>query len=148
MRRNERREADRVPVGIYLNQVVGSELHRCFTSDISPTGLYMERVCTPLARTSNVVQLELALPGIGDSLWAKAEIVYDCFDALFHGSAVRFTAMAGAHRRLLEAWLHEIARTVPVEASLRGILATVSGHGAADPGGPALFRPPPSPIAV
>ena len=116
MRRNERREADRVPVGIYLNQVVGSDLHRCFATDISPTGLYMERTCTPMERRSNFVQVEIPLPGIGDTLWAKAEVVYDCFDALFHGTAIRFAAMAGMHRRLLEAWLHETGRTLHVDA--------------------------------
>ena len=119
MRRNERRDADRVPIGIYLNQVIGEEAHRCFTTDISPTGLYMERVCTPLERKNGVVQLEIPLPGISDSLWAKAEIVYDCFDALFHGTAVRFVAMAGLHRRILEAWLHEMGHSLHVESPVR-----------------------------
>jgi hypothetical protein len=135
MRRNERRDADRIPVGIYLSQIVGDEAHRSFTTDISPTGLYMERICTPLERKTGVVQLEIPLPGISDSLWAKAEIVYDCFDALFHGTAVRFVAMAGLHRRLLEGWLHEMGRGSHQDSGVRV-------------GGVSIFRPAPLRVAV
>lgn len=106
----ERRQTDRLPVSLYLQQIIDDEPFRCFTSNLSPTGLYMERICSPLDRRSSVVQIELPLPGTSDSLWAKAEIVYDCFDALFHGTAVRFTAMARQHRRILEGWLDEVSR--------------------------------------
>jgi hypothetical protein len=107
---DNRRRAERTPVGFYVDQIICDDPHRCFTTDLSPTGLYMERLAQPLRRSSNVVQLEIPLPRTADSVWAKAEIVYDRFDALFHGTAVHFTGMANAHRRLLRAWLHEVAR--------------------------------------
>jgi hypothetical protein len=97
-------------VGFYVDQIICDDPHRCFTTDLSPIGLYMERLAAHLRRSSNVVQLEIPLPRTGDSVWAKAEVVYDRFDTLFHGTAVRFTGMANAHRRLLRAWLHEVGR--------------------------------------
>lgn len=100
----ERRAAPRVPVGVYLHQVVDGESHRCFASDVSSTGLYMEQPMRPFARQSNQIQLEIPLDE-GDPVWIGAEVVYDCFDALFHGTAVRFTAMTQRDRSRLEGWI-------------------------------------------
>lgn len=107
---DNRRCSERIPVGFYVDQIISDDPHRCFTTDLSPVGLYMERLAEPLRRSSNVVQLEIPLPHTGDTLWAKAEVIYDRFDALFHGTAVRFTGMARPHRRLLRDWLRQ-ART-------------------------------------
>lgn len=105
-----RRRSERLPVGFYVDQIVGEDPHRCFTTDLSAIGLYMERLVEPLQRSSSVVQLEIPLPQTGDSIWAKGEVIYDRFDALFHGTAVRFTGMARFHQRLLRAWLRETER--------------------------------------
>jgi hypothetical protein len=104
---SNRRHSDRLPVGFYVDQIVHDDQHRCFTTDLSAIGLYMERLAAPLDRRSNVVQVEIPLPNTGDAIWAKCEVVYDRFDALFHGTAVRFTGMARAHQRLLREWLRE-----------------------------------------
>jgi hypothetical protein len=105
-----RRLSERVPVGFYVEQIISDDPQRCFTTDLSTVGLYMERLAQPLERSSNVVQLEIPLPKTNDSIWAKGEVIYDRFDALFHGTAVRFTGMARSHRRLLGEWLREAAR--------------------------------------
>ena len=124
MTRNRRR-SERLPVGFYVEQLVGDDAHRCFTTDLSAIGLYMERLAEPLRRGSTSVQLEIPLPNTSDAIWAKAEVVYDRFDALFHGTAVRFTGMARAHQRLLREWLRDIghgerARTLhPFRAHVR-----------------------------
>ena len=102
-----RRLSERVPVGFYVEQIVSEAPHRCFTTDLSTVGLYMERLAEPLQRSSNVIQLEIPLPNTSESIWAKAEVIYDRFDALFHGTAVRFTGMARSHRRLLGEWLRQ-----------------------------------------
>jgi hypothetical protein len=102
-----RRRSERLPVGFYVDQIVGEDPHRCFTTDLSAIGLYMERLVEPLQRSSSLVQLEIPLPQTGDAIWAKGEVIYDRFDALFHGTAVRFTGMARFHQRLLRDWLHE-----------------------------------------
>jgi len=105
-----RRRSERLPVGFYVDQIVGEDPHRCFTTDLSAIGLYMERLVEPLQRSSSLVQLEIPLPQTGDSIWAKGEVIYDRFDALFHGTAVRFTGMARFHQRLLREWLRETSR--------------------------------------
>jgi PilZ domain len=102
-----RRRSERLPVGFYVEQIVGDDPHRCFTSDLSSIGLYMERPFEPLERRCSVVQLEIPLPNTSDSIWAKGEVVYDRFDTLFHGTAVRFTGMARFHQRMLREWLRE-----------------------------------------
>jgi hypothetical protein len=70
----------------------------------------MERLAEPLERSSSLVQLEILLPATNDSIWAKAEVIYDRFDSLFHGTAVRFTGMARTHQRWLREWLRETSR--------------------------------------
>lgn len=103
---SNRRHAQRLPVGFYIEQIIEDESHRSFLSDLSASGLYMERPFELLSRRSSVVQVELPLPG-DETLWAKCEVVYDRFDSLFHGTAVRFTAMARKHQRMLREWLRE-----------------------------------------
>jgi hypothetical protein len=115
MMRNRRRSA-RLPVGFYVDQIVGDDPHRCFTTDLSAIGLYMERRVEPLRRSSKIVQLEIPLPQTSDSIWAKGEVIYDRFDALFHGTAVRLTGMARAHQRMLREWLRESARRDRISA--------------------------------
>jgi hypothetical protein len=107
---SNRRRSERIPVGFYVDQIVSEDPHRCFTTDLSAIGLYMERLAAPLERGSSVVQLEIPLPSTSDSIWAKGEVIYDRFDALFHGTAVRFTGMARQHQRLLREWLRETTR--------------------------------------
>jgi hypothetical protein len=102
----ERRRAPRIPVSVYLEQHVEGQSHRCFTSDLSLTGLYMERPIGSFVRHSARVQLEIPLPdGESEPVWASGEVVYDCFNALFHGTAVRFEAMGDRDRRRLSAFL-------------------------------------------
>jgi hypothetical protein len=109
----ERREAPRIPVSVYLEQYVEGQSHRCFTANLSKLGLYMERPADSFLRHSNHVQLEIPLPdGEEEPLWASAEIVYDCFDALFHGTAVRFVEMSQRDRNRLSGWLSREAERI------------------------------------
>jgi len=101
----ERRKSRRVSLDSVIEQIVDDSPHRCRATNLSDTGLYMERPVAMLARRSNVVQIELPLPGTTDTVWAKAEVVYDCFDDALHGTAVRFLEMAGADRARLERWV-------------------------------------------
>ena len=110
MQRNRRR-SQRHPVGFYVDQFINDEPFRCFTTDLSSIGLYMERPVQPINRASKFIQLEIALPHSSDSIWAVGEVIYDRLDSLFHGTAVCFQAMAQAHRRFLCEWLHESQRS-------------------------------------
>jgi hypothetical protein len=102
---NDRRTAPRIPVAVYLSQHVEGDTHRCFVTDISSGGLYMERPIGSFVRRSARVQLEIPLPDQPEPIWAAGEIVYDCFDALFHGTAVRFTNMSAQDQARLGAFL-------------------------------------------
>jgi hypothetical protein len=105
-----RRRSERLPVGFYVDQYVNDDPHRCFTTDLSALGLYVERLVEPLSRKCGVVQLEISLPDTSDSIWAKGEVVYDRFDSLFHGTAIHFTGMARMHQRLIRDWLRDKKR--------------------------------------
>jgi hypothetical protein len=107
----DRRRQSRLPVAFYAQELVDDEPFRCFTTNLSAGGIYLERVLSPMERRSRTVQIEVPLPGTNDALWARGEVVYDRFDTIFHGMAIRFTAMARAHRRLLRTWLHDIGPT-------------------------------------
>lgn len=104
---DERRRSERFPVGFYFHQIINEKLHRCFTTDLSAIGLYGEQPVAPFERNSNAVQVELPLPNTSDSIWAKAEVVYDRFGSIFHGSGIRFVAMARQHQRMLREWLRD-----------------------------------------
>ena len=108
---SNRRLAERIPVGFYVHQVVDGRPQRCFTADLSALGIYMEKPVEPMDRGSNVVQLEIPLPDGAETLWAKGEIVYDSFDPLFHGTAIRFTGMARRHQRILRDWLRQAKKS-------------------------------------
>ena len=110
MPRNRRR-CERHAVGFYVDQFVNDEPFRCFTTDLSSIGLYMERPVQPINRSSKFVQLEIKLPRSSDSIWALGEVIYDRLDSLFHGTAVCFTAMAHRQRRFLCEWLRDTERT-------------------------------------
>lgn len=66
----------------------------------------MERPIASFVRHSSAIQIEIPLPdGQPDPVWAQAEVVYDCFDALFHGTAVRFTELDSRAQARLDAFL-------------------------------------------
>ena len=105
-----RRRSQRTPVGFYVDQIIDDAPYRCFMTDMSAIGIYVERLAEPLQRSSNLVQLEIGLPDGSDSIWASGEVVYDRFDALFHGTAIEFRGMARKHQRMIREWLRESQR--------------------------------------
>jgi hypothetical protein len=114
MPRNRRR-CERHAVGFYVDQFVNDEPYRCFTTDLSSIGLYMERPVQAINRSSKFVQLEIKLPRSSDTIWALGEVIYDRLDSVFHGTAVCFTAMAHRQRRFLCEWLRETERPAKFE---------------------------------
>ncbi len=109
----ERRDVERVPISLFLDEYVDDKPHRALTTNLSSTGLYMHRVATRGARHRHdrYVQLELALPGTGDTIWARGQIRYDELGLdLVHGTGVELVQMARGHRRLLGDYLYEQRR--------------------------------------
>lgn len=107
----DRRRSERHTVGFYVDQLIDNEPLRCFTTDLSSIGLYMERPVQAINRSSRYIQLEIKLPRCTDSIWATGEVIYDRLDSHFHGTAVRFDVMAEGHRRMLSNWLSDTDRT-------------------------------------
>jgi hypothetical protein len=95
----ERRRAHRVPISVQLKQHIEGQSLDCHLSDLSTSGLYMERPIASFVRSSSAIELEIPLPdGEDEPVWARAEIVYDCFDGAYHGTAVRFAGMSERDR--------------------------------------------------
>ncbi|HEY2744833.1 MAG TPA: PilZ domain-containing protein [Polyangia bacterium] len=113
---SERRDLERVPLEIFLDEYVDDRPHRAITTNLSATGLYMHRVATRASRLfrrgSRHVQLELTLPGTRDSIWARGEIRYDELGMdLVHGTGVELVDMARGHQRLICDYLYEQKKT-------------------------------------
>ena len=54
------------------------------------------------------MQLEFALPGTRDTIWARGEIRYDELGMdLVHGTGVELVDMARGHQRLIRDYLYE-----------------------------------------
>jgi hypothetical protein len=111
----ERRDLERVPLEIFLDEYVDDRPHRALTTNLSATGLYMNRVTTKaprqFGRQSRHVQLEFTLPGTSDSIWARGEIRYDELSLDFvHGTGVELVDVARGHQRLLEDYLYDYKR--------------------------------------
>ncbi len=119
---SERRERERVPLGLLLDEYVDERRHRAMALNVSPTGLYLDRIFgaglqrLQLGRDDRTVQLEFTLPETNESIWALAEICYDNVGelrdrlAVVHGTGVRFTAMAEKHQRLIYDFVFEQRR--------------------------------------
>ena len=110
MTSHDRRLGFRVPLEMFMNEYVQDRAHRALTVNISETGIYLNKVITPLSRNTRVVGLEFELPGTGEVVWARGEICYDALDDYFHGQGVRFTGMPKLHARILRDYCIEKRR--------------------------------------
>jgi hypothetical protein len=106
----ERRQGYRIPLQMFLNEYVADRPHRCLTVNISETGLYVHKLLQPLRRNGSVVGLEIELPDVNETIWARGEVCYDTFDDYFHGSGIRITGIPRLHQRLLRDYITEKRR--------------------------------------
>ena len=115
MRVNDRRQEKRVEVGLFVREIVGDASYSSFVMNLSPGGILLERPPGIVDNDHAAVQLEIRLPdGQGrpdsDPVWGLAHVVHNDMvsDIVLGGvrrSALRFSAMADAHRQRLERWL-------------------------------------------
>jgi len=110
----------RIYLQMFMDEHVGNKSHRCMAVNLSPGGLYLNRLISPMLRQSPVVGLEFELPQTSEVVWARGEICYDSMDRYFHGTGVRFTGMAHKHQRLVRDYVYDQR-----EQQLRKLLATV-----------------------
>ena len=119
---NDRRGLDRVPIKLACDEYVGEKMHRALTANLSPTGMYVDRVFgaglekLQLGREDRQVQLEFTLPASNESIWALGEVCHDEVGmmrgqrASVHGTGVRFTAIARKHARMIEDFVFDARR--------------------------------------
>lgn len=106
----DRRVNPRVEVELPTTQYVDNTPVQSQVSNLSAEGMHTRRVVGPISRSSRLLQVEIKLPGLGEPLWAKGEVVYDAIGPRFHETGIRFVAMAPGHRGLLRSWLDSAAQ--------------------------------------
>lgn len=118
----DRRTGFRVPLEIFLNQYVRDRLVRGLTTNVSPSGLFLQTARPLRSRlpAAPAIGLEFELPGTGEVIWARGEVCYEDADAYAVGTGIRFTGMASIHERLLREYCVE-ARHRHLSSLLQGI---------------------------
>jgi hypothetical protein len=118
----DRRLGFRIPLEMFLTQFAHDRPNRGLTVNISETGLYVNKVLTPILRQARVVGLEFELPGTNEVIWARGEVCHDTLDDYFHGQGIRFSGMARFHKKLIRDYCVERRR-----ARLSDLLARIRG---------------------
>ncbi len=115
-----RRLGTRVPLQMFLNEYVADRAYRSLSANLSPTGILINRLTTPMTHKSPIIGLEFQLPGTSDTIWAKGEMRYKAFGQHFSGTGVEFTGIAQGHLRLIKEYC-----AVQRSQQLRKILAKI-----------------------
>lgn len=125
----ERRRETRMPLQIFLNEYVDDRPQRCMSLNLSPNGLYLNRLSLAKERRptrlrypqpDKLVGLEFELPDTSEVIWAAGRVRYGAQDAYFHGTGVTFDSMAEFHRRIVRDYVLEFR-----ERRLRELLGRV-----------------------
>jgi hypothetical protein len=106
-RSDDRRSDSRIRTEMFLNQYVKEQPYRALATNLSPTGLFLQKLAVPIARHNSSVGLEFELPGTGEIIWARAESRFDSVASDFHLTGLRFTAMAQKHQRLIRDFVRD-----------------------------------------
>lgn len=104
----DRRFDTRIPFETYLTAYVEDKPTRGFTVNISETGLYLQTLPKTTAPGDTILGLELALPGVPETIWAAGKLCYGTEDDYFQGRGVRFFAMADRHARLVRQFCYRL----------------------------------------
>lgn len=99
----DRRLGPRVDFPLFIDQYVGERRFRALATDLSETGLFVHQVRSRRSRRSSgsVCGLEIALPGTGETIWARGQVRRRVRGDQVIGAGIALTGMARAHARLL-----------------------------------------------
>ena len=103
----ERRFDPRVRVEMFLTEYVRDKPYRALATNLSSSGLLMQKLLEPHIPLSRVVSVEFEIPGTGEVVWARADLRFDEVDDDFQVSGLTFTGMASKHERLLREFVLE-----------------------------------------
>jgi c-di-GMP-binding flagellar brake protein YcgR len=106
----DRRLGYRIQLPLMLTSYVRDRPMRVLCSDLSDSGIGLSAVAAMAPRPGTIVGLELALPGVGDDLWAAGQVCHRVEGDLASGLGIRFTAMARVHARMLRDFCIESRR--------------------------------------
>lgn len=115
-----RRLGNRIPLQMFLNEYVADRAYRSLSMNLSPSGILINRLVTPMTHRSPVIGLEFQLPGTSDTVWAKGEMRFNSLGQHFSGTGVEFTGIAQGHLRLIKEYC-----AAQRAKQLRKILATI-----------------------
>jgi hypothetical protein len=110
----DRRYDKRVPLEMYLTTYVQDRPTRGFTANLSESGLYLNTLAGARLPPRTSFGLELALPGVTETIWAAGQLCYDALDDYFQGNGIRFVRMANRHLHLLHDFLVRIRQPAPL----------------------------------
>jgi hypothetical protein len=104
---SDRRGDARIRTEMFLNQYVREQPYRALATNVSTSGLFLQKLAMPYMRHAPSVGLEFELPGTGEIIWAGAECRFDAVGSDFHLTGLRFTAMARKHERLIRDYVRD-----------------------------------------
>lgn len=120
MTRRDRRLGYRIPFQTLLSSYIRDRPVRALAADLSDSGIRLHTTSALAPPPGTTVLLELALPGVDDTLWCQGEVCYREADELAGCLGVRFVTMARLHARMLRDYCVEHRR-----AHLGGLLARI-----------------------
>ena len=104
---DNRRLSPRLRLQLSLNEYVADHACPATARDVSETGLAIQKALAPALMSSELVTLELELPGTNETIWASAQPRFDARQRDLLVSGLRFVSMARKHERLIRDYLRE-----------------------------------------
>lgn len=111
---SDRRQEVRLPVEICVQQFLAGDAYLGLTRDLSERGLYIAapRLLGNAVWFGAPLQLEFALPGTGETIWARGQVCHEDLEGPIdeRGLGVRLIDMAEKHARSLRDYVESVRR--------------------------------------
>ncbi|HLK90164.1 MAG TPA: PilZ domain-containing protein [Polyangia bacterium] len=104
---DNRRQAQRLRMRVFMNEYVADRPCQAIARDVSETGLALLKLPERTRPSTDVVALELELPGTNETIWAAAQSRFESLTADYQISGLRFLSMARKHERLIRDYVRE-----------------------------------------
>jgi PilZ domain len=104
---DNRRLSQRLRMRVFLNQYVGDHPCQAIVRDVSETGLALVKLPERSLPPTEIVTLEVELPGTNETIWAAAQPRFESLNRDYQISGLRFISMARKHERLIRDYLCE-----------------------------------------
>ncbi len=102
----DRREASRVPLELWMEEVSGDDVYFRRTGNVSPGGVYFDRAIPHALGT--MVTLKFALPGDKEMVVARGEVVSAAGSSDGLGMGVRFLTVEGDGEKRIKSYIRAL----------------------------------------